>query len=73
MGGNKIENLPIVSEAALSHYYMSGNNWQWSSWKSASWFAGKLSDFASFNICTVEYSLELWYSLKLPYFSLKLR
>jgi hypothetical protein len=24
-----------------SYYYECGNNWQWSSWKSASWFAGK--------------------------------
>ncbi len=29
----------------IAQYYECRNNWQWSSWKSASWSAGKLSDF----------------------------
>jgi hypothetical protein len=37
-----------LNKKKLLDYYECGNNWHWSSWKSTSWSAGKLSDFASF-------------------------
>jgi hypothetical protein len=33
---------------SFTSFYELGNSWQWSSWMSAGWSAGKLSDFACF-------------------------